>query len=83
MDGIPDQNWYAVPAHGSIATALHNLRAIPAEGFGIGAGPGFCRQIACASNAAIWCCNDVSPSFSCSPILPSSCSNIIKKVISI
>jgi hypothetical protein len=46
MDGIPGQNWYAVPSNGGIQTALQNLRWGSPESLGIGAGPGFCEQMA-------------------------------------
>ena len=59
MDGIPGQNWAPVLSEaGSMPIVIEQMAYGSPEMVGIGAR--VCTQMACASNAAIWCCNDVS-----------------------
>jgi hypothetical protein len=65
MDGIPGQNWNPVLSEaGTEPIVIETMINGSPEMVSIGAR--VCVQMACASNAAIWWCNDVSRS---SPML--------------
>jgi hypothetical protein len=60
-DGIPGQDWQWVDAtSGDIGQAIASIEW--AGNFVIGAGWGYCGQIACHGTSAIYWCNDVSSS---------------------
>lgn len=61
MDGIPGQNWAPVLSEaGTEPIVIFTMAYGSPEMVSIGARE--CVQMACASNAAIWWCNDVSRS---------------------